>query len=62
MRSRTGDARAQLEAVVPLLPAMPRDSEWLPAMAQIAETIALTGPHPVDQIEPVPFQPPSPTP
>jgi hypothetical protein len=44
---RTGDARAQLEAVVPLLPAMPRDSEWLPSMAQVAETIALTGPHPV---------------
>ena len=44
---RTGDARAQLEAVVPLLPVMPRDSEWLPAMAQVAETIALTGPHPV---------------
>ena len=44
---RTEDARAQLEAVVPLLPAMPRDSEWLPSMAQVAETIALTGPHPV---------------
>ena len=44
---RTGDARAQLEAVVPLLPSMARDSEWLPSMAQVAETIALTGPHPV---------------
>jgi hypothetical protein len=44
---RTGDARAQLEAVVPLLPALPRDSEWLPAMGQVAETLALTGPHPV---------------
>ena len=44
---RTEDARAQLEAMVPLLPAIARDSEWLPAMAQIAETIALTGPHPV---------------
>jgi hypothetical protein len=44
---RTDDARAQLEAVVPLLPAMARDSEWLPSMAQVAETIALTGPHPV---------------
>jgi hypothetical protein len=44
---RTEDARAQLEAVVPLLPALARDSEWLPAMAQVAETIALTGPHPV---------------
>jgi len=44
---RAEDARAQLEAVVPLLPAMARDSEWLPTMAQVAETIALTGPHPV---------------
>ena len=44
---RTEDARAHLEAVVPLLPAMPRDSEWLPSMAQVAETLALTGPHPV---------------
>jgi AAA ATPase-like protein len=44
---RTEDARAQLEAVVPLLPAMARDSEWLPSMAQVAETIALIGPHPV---------------
>jgi hypothetical protein len=26
---------------------MPRDSEWLPSMAQVAETIALTGRHPV---------------
>jgi AAA ATPase domain len=44
---RTEDARAQLEAMVPLLPAMARDSEWLPSMAQVAETIALIGPHPV---------------
>jgi len=44
---QTEDARAQLEAVVPLLPAMPRDSEWLPSMAQVAEILALTGPHPV---------------
>ena len=44
---QTEEARAQLEAVVPLLPAMPRDSEWLPSMAQVAETIALIGPHPV---------------
>jgi tetratricopeptide (TPR) repeat protein len=44
---RTEDARAQLEAVVSLLPAMARDSEWLPSMAQVAETIALIGPHPV---------------
>src|SRR5204863_315577 len=29
------------------LATMARDSEWLPAMAQVAETIALVGPHPV---------------
>jgi hypothetical protein len=44
---RVEDARTQLEAVAPLLPAMVRDSEWLPVMAQVAETIAVTGPHPV---------------
>jgi len=43
---RFGDSRAQLDAVAPLLGAMPRDSEWLPALAQVAETIALIGPHP----------------
>lgn len=44
---RTGEARAGLDAVAPLLPGMPRDSEWLPALAQVAETVALAGPHPV---------------
>ncbi|HET9969174.1 MAG TPA: AAA family ATPase, partial [Streptosporangiaceae bacterium] len=44
---RTQDARAQFEAVVPLLPALARDSEWLPVVAQVAEILALTGPHPV---------------
>jgi hypothetical protein len=44
---RTEDARSQLEAVAPLLPALARDSEWLPSVAQVAETLALTGPHPV---------------
>jgi AAA ATPase-like protein len=47
---RTQDARTQFEAVVPLLPALARDSEWLPVMAQVAEILALTGPgepHPV---------------
>lgn len=40
-------ARTQLDAVMPLLPGMPRDSEWLPAVAQVAETVAMVGPHPV---------------
>ena len=44
---RPGDSRAQLDAVAPLLGSMPRDSEWLPALAQVAETLALIGPHPV---------------
>ncbi|KAA9156015.1 AAA family ATPase [Amycolatopsis acidicola] len=44
---RLPEARAQLDSVASLLPGLPRDSEWLPAMAQLAETIALTGPHPL---------------
>jgi hypothetical protein len=44
---RTEDARAQLETAVPLLPALVKDSEWLPTMAQLAEILALTGPHSV---------------
>jgi len=44
---RTQDARAQLETAVPLLAALARDSEWLPTMAQLAEILALTGPHAV---------------
>jgi hypothetical protein len=44
---RTGEARRQLEAVAPLLPALPKDSEWLASVAQVAETLALTGYHPV---------------
>jgi len=46
---RTEEARAQFEAVAPLLPALARDSEWLPVVAQVAETLALIGsadPHP----------------
>ncbi len=44
---RAEEARAQFEAVTPLLPAMARDSEWLPVVAQVGETMALIGPHPV---------------
>jgi len=44
---RPEEARGQLEAVAPLLPALPRDSEWLASVAQVAETLALTGHHPV---------------
>jgi hypothetical protein len=44
---RDEDARAQLDATAPLLAAMPLDSEWLPAMAQVAETIGLIGAHPI---------------
>jgi hypothetical protein len=40
-------ARRQLDAVAPLLASLPRDSEWLPCIAQVAETVALVGPHPV---------------
>src|SRR5438105_3350513 len=31
---------------VPLLAALPRDSEWLAVLAQVAETVALIGAHP----------------
>lgn len=44
---KLAEARGQLDAVAPLLPGMPRDSEWLPAVVQVAETIAAVGPHPV---------------
>jgi hypothetical protein len=44
---RLGDSRAQLDAVAPLLGSLPHDSEWLPALAQVAETLAIIGPHPV---------------
>jgi hypothetical protein len=44
---RIHDARRQLDAVVPLLPSLVRDSEWLASVAQVAETLALLGPHPV---------------
>ncbi|WP_033290212.1 ATP-binding protein [Amycolatopsis jejuensis] len=44
---RPAEARDRLSAVAPRLPDAPRDSEWLPMLAQAAETIALTGPHPL---------------
>jgi hypothetical protein len=44
---RSDDSRAQLDAVAPLLGSLPRDSEWLPALAQVAETLGIIGPHPV---------------
>ncbi len=43
---RPEEARREFEAVAPLLPALPRDSEWLASVAQVAETLALTGYHP----------------
>jgi hypothetical protein len=39
------DARNCLDAVEPQLSVLNRDSEWLPSMAQIAETVTLVGPH-----------------
>jgi AAA ATPase domain len=44
---RAEEARAALGEAAPVLPALVKDSEWLPYVAQVAETIALTGPHPV---------------
>jgi hypothetical protein len=40
-------ARQRLDAVAPRLGSLPRDSEWLPCIAQVAETIGLIGPHPI---------------
>ncbi len=44
---RLEEARARLSTVAGLLATAPRDSEWLPMLAQLAEFVALTGPHPV---------------
>jgi hypothetical protein len=43
---RLDDARAQLDATAPQLPTAPRDSEWLPMLAQAAELVGFIGPHP----------------
>ncbi|HYW90012.1 MAG TPA: hypothetical protein VFB50_19725 [Chloroflexota bacterium] len=42
-------ARQRLNALAPRLTALPRDSEWLASITQVAEMIALVGPHPVAQ-------------
>jgi type II secretory pathway predicted ATPase ExeA len=44
---RIDDARAQLDVTAPQLPATPRDSEWLPMLAQLALLIHIIGAHPV---------------
>jgi hypothetical protein len=46
-QGRAGEAAARLDAVTPRLTAAPRDSEWLPMMAQLAETVGMIGTHPV---------------
>ncbi|GCE02391.1 AAA family ATPase [Embleya hyalina] len=43
----TEQAERRLAAAGPLLADAPRDSEWLPMLAQAAETIALIGPTPL---------------
>lgn len=43
---RPDEARIRLDAVAPRLATAPHDSEWLPMMAQVAETIAAIGRHP----------------
>ena len=42
-------ARQRLDALAPRLPSLPRDSEWLASITQVAEMIALVGAHPVAQ-------------
>jgi hypothetical protein len=46
-QGRAGEAAARLDAVTPRLTASPRDSEWLPMMAQLAEAVGTIGGHPV---------------
>ncbi|MFE7856564.1 ATP-binding protein, partial [Streptomyces sp. NPDC057403] len=43
---RPEEAARRLSAVTPRLRGAPRDSEWLPMLAQAAETVAAVGPHP----------------
>lgn len=43
---RVAEARVRLDSVVPGLREALRDSEWLPMLAQVAETVFLLGGHP----------------
>ncbi|MFI7403207.1 ATP-binding protein [Streptomyces sp. NPDC049541] len=45
-RGRLDEAARRLSAVAPRLGGAPRDSEWLPMLAQAAETVAAVGSHP----------------
>jgi hypothetical protein len=42
-------ARQRLDALAPRLTSLPRDSEWLASMSQVAEIIGLVGAHPITQ-------------
>ncbi|MEW6155661.1 MAG: AAA family ATPase [Actinomycetota bacterium] len=44
---RLDEARAGLDRLAQALPALPRDSEWVAVMGQLAESIAMVGGHPV---------------
>ncbi|MGZ4619193.1 MAG: hypothetical protein ACXV3F_10840, partial [Frankiaceae bacterium] len=44
---RLDEARARLDAAAALLPALPRDSEWLASLVQVAEAVGLVGGHPI---------------
>ena len=44
---RAEEARARLDAATALLPALPRDSEWLATLGQVAEAVGLVGGHPI---------------
>jgi tetratricopeptide (TPR) repeat protein len=50
MTAQLGDialARRRLDAVLLSAPSLPRDGNWLATVCQVAETLALVGPHPV---------------
>ncbi|KJK48223.1 hypothetical protein UK23_17680 [Lentzea aerocolonigenes] len=44
------EARDRLSAVAGRLADAPRDSEWLPMLSQVAETVAVIGEHPVSRV------------
>ncbi|HEY7134798.1 MAG TPA: AAA family ATPase [Acidimicrobiia bacterium] len=41
------DARLRLDAAAPHVPSLPRDSEWLAVVAQVAEVVSFVGRHPL---------------
>jgi tetratricopeptide (TPR) repeat protein len=49
-RGRIGQARTQLDGLLPRLTTAEDDSEWLPMMAQLSELVAGVGGHPIGAV------------